>query len=133
MIDFSTEFAISSRSPHPDLGRAEFLCVDRIGSPEMLLLRPFRSFPVWKSTNYHFYNSKRAEIVHFAAVFFHLCFQNRPMITFPIVNTRKSCIVQHFRSFKLWKSINDHVSNSKTAEIVHFAAVALIFAVKIDQ
>ena len=38
-----------------------------------------------------------------------------------------------FRSFPIWKSTNDHFSNSKSAEIVHFAQFSLISYLKIDQ
>ena len=69
------------------------------------ILHHFRSRMLWKSTNDHFYNSKTAEILHFHIIVVHLSFENRPMLTFAIVNRRKSCILHHFRSRMLWKSI----------------------------
>ena len=41
--------------------------------------------------------------------------------------------LHHFRSLMLWKSTNDHVYNSKTAKIIHFASFAFTYALKIDK
>ena len=66
-------------------------------------------------------------------IFAHSCFENRPMITFTIVNPRKSYILHHFRSLMLWKSTNDHFSNSKQAEILQFASFSFTYALKINH
>ena len=66
-------------------------------------------------------------------MFAHACFENRPMITFPRVNPRKSYILHHVRSLMLWKSTNAHFSNSKQTEILHFASFSFTYALKINH
>ena len=77
----------------------KILCIDKIGS------RPRRILCV----------DKIASRPRGILVFAHFLFENRPMITFPIiiVNPRKCCIFYILRSLPLWKSSNDHFYNSK--------------------
>ena len=55
------------------------------------------------------------------------------MVTFTIVNPRKSYILHHVRSLMLWKSTNAHFSNSKQTEILHFASFSFTYALKINH
>ena len=97
------------------------------------ILHHFHSLMLWKSTNAHFYNSKTAKILHFHIIVVHLSFENRPMIMVTILKPRKSPILHHFRSLMLWKSTNDHFSNSKQAEILQFASFSFTYALKINH